>query len=151
MISIGPEQFADHDAQLLVNRYFQELAGRLPSFDEAPPPASAYQPPEGQFLVARSDGVAVGCVALRFLDTRTVEIKHIWVDSSFRGSGVGRSLLTAAEVAARDADIDRIVLDSNDVLVEALSLYRSSGYHEIAPYNENPFAERWFEKQLSHR
>jgi hypothetical protein len=32
--------------------------------------------------------------------------------------------------------------------VEALQLYRSSGYHEIARYNDNPYAQHWFEKDL---
>lgn len=28
-------------------------------------------------------------------------------------------------------------------------VYRSAGYLEVAPYNENPHAQLWFEKRLS--
>jgi len=34
-------------------------------------------------------------------------------------------------------------------LTEAISMYRSSGYREIPPYDDNPHAHHWFEKDLS--
>jgi hypothetical protein len=35
------------------------------------------------------------------------------------------------------------------VLGEALSLYRSTGWVEVEPFNDEPFADHWFEKSLS--
>jgi len=34
------------------------------------------------------------------------------------------------------------------VLVEAQAKYRREGYREIARYNDNPYAQHWFEKKL---
>jgi hypothetical protein len=35
------------------------------------------------------------------------------------------------------------------VLPEAIALYRSAGYVEVEPFNDEPFADRWFTKPLS--
>jgi hypothetical protein len=35
------------------------------------------------------------------------------------------------------------------VLVEALSLYRSAGWVEVAAFNDEPFADHWLEKALT--
>jgi hypothetical protein len=39
-------------------------------------------------------------------------------------------------------------LDTNASLSEALRLYRTAGYREIARFNDNPYAQHWFEKLL---
>ena len=31
----------------------------------------------------------------------------------------------------------------------AIALYRATGYREIAPYNDEPYAHHWFEKPLT--
>jgi len=36
-------------------------------------------------------------------------------------------------------------------LTEAIALYRSAGYREVEPFNDEPYAHHWFEKQLSGR
>jgi len=33
-------------------------------------------------------------------------------------------------------------------LVEAIAMYRSAGYVEVAAFNDDPFADHWFEKRL---
>ncbi|MEJ1231203.1 MAG: hypothetical protein WDM88_12040 [Galbitalea sp.] len=40
------------------------------------------------------------------------------------------------------------MLDTNASLTAAGSLYRSSGYAAIPPYNENPNATHWFAKRV---
>jgi hypothetical protein len=41
-----------------------------------------------------------------------------------------------------------VVLDTNGSLGEAIALYRRSGYRDIERYNDNPYAEHWFAKDL---
>jgi hypothetical protein len=41
-----------------------------------------------------------------------------------------------------------VVLDTNSSLLAAGGLYRTSGYQEIAAYNDNPNATNWFRKAL---
>ncbi len=44
-----------------------------------------------------------------------------------------------------------IRLDTNGALTAALALYRSTGYVEVAPFNDEPHADHWFEKALGER
>jgi hypothetical protein len=40
-------------------------------------------------------------------------------------------------------------LETNQRLTEAIGLYRSAGYVEVAAFNDEPYAHRWFEKRLA--
>lgn len=72
----------------------------------------------------------------------------MWVDPAVRGVGLGRRLLGHLEHAARASGRTRVVLDTNEVLVEAIAMYRRLGYRDIDPYNDNPHAHHWFEKSI---
>ena len=143
--------FSDLAADLL-NRYFDELDRRFPDgFD----PGDAvhgelhdYQSPNGVFLVAYSIDVPAGCAALRRFDDSAAEIKRMWIDPSARGRGIGRGLLSALESLARDLGYRRLCLDTSAHLHEAIALYRSSGFEQIADYNNNPEAALWFGKDI---
>jgi hypothetical protein len=37
----------------------------------------------------------------------------------------------------------------NRALSEAIALYRKSGYLEVDAFNDEPYAQHWFEKRLS--
>jgi hypothetical protein len=39
-------------------------------------------------------------------------------------------------------------LETNRALKEAIQLYRSSGYREVGPFNDERYAHHWFEKRL---
>ena len=72
----------------------------------------------------------------------------MWVAESARGLGIGRRLLVALEASAVRAGAPAARLETNGALVEAIAMYRSAGYVEVAPFNDEPFAEHWFEKPL---
>ncbi|MEL6758410.1 MAG: GNAT family N-acetyltransferase, partial [Pseudomonadota bacterium] len=65
-----------------------------------------------------------------------------------RGLGLARRLMIQAEDAARALGIDTLRLDTNSALFEAVSLYESMGWTEIAPFNDDPYPDKFFEKQL---
>ncbi len=138
-------------AQLLA-RYYEELNARFPGgFDvdrTVAAPSAELRPPSGSFLTVRLDGRAIGCGAVRKLDETTAEIKRMWIDPAVRGRGVGRRLLAALESAAARLGCRLVRLDTSSHLPEALGLYRSTGYSEILPYNDNCYAHHWLEKSL---
>lgn len=76
------------------------------------------------------------------------EVKHLWIQPRMQGRRLGRALLTELERRARAFGATEVVLDTNASLVAADNLYRSSGYDEIEPYNDNPNATHWFRKNL---
>jgi aspartate racemase len=136
----------------LLARYYEELTDRFPGgFDldrTVASPSTELCPPSGCLLIARLGGSAVGCGAVRKIDATTAEIKRMWIDPSVRGRGVGRRLLAGLESAATRLGYRLVRLDTSSHLPEALGLYHSSGYSEIAPYNDNHYAHHWFEKSL---
>jgi ribosomal protein S18 acetylase RimI-like enzyme len=73
----------------------------------------------------------------------------MWVAESARGLGLGRRLLAELENRAAEQGASAVRLETNKTLVEAISLYRSAGYVEVAPFNDEPYAHHWFEKQLN--
>ena len=138
-----------------MTEYFAELTRRFPDgFDPVNAVEEAgemFNPPRGVFMIALLGGAAIGCGAIRHLDEHTAEIKRMWVSPRSRGCGVGRRLLENLEHEAGRAGRSRIVLDTNDSLTEAISMYRAHGYVAIDKYNDNPYAERWFAKHLHGR
>jgi GNAT superfamily N-acetyltransferase len=153
-LRIAPEPPDSALARTLLGRYYEELAARFPDgpgeFEPAriTAPKPEFTPPHGVFLVARLDGQGVGCGAVRVLDAGIAEIKSMWVDPAARRLGVGRSLLATLESTAAELGCRSVRLDTAAYLTEALPLYQSAGYSEIAAYNDNPYAAHWLEKPL---
>jgi GNAT superfamily N-acetyltransferase len=110
--------------------------------------ARTLRPPYGVFLLCRSEGRPVACGGVRDLGDGVAEIKRMWVDADWRGAGLGTRVLRALEDAARGLGHRRVRLDTNATLVEAVAMYDRAGYRRIERYNDNPFAQAWFAKDL---
>ena len=95
-----------------------------------------------------SDGLPVGCVAMKGEGTGLGEIRRMWVSPAARGLGLSRRLMAVIEDKARDMGIKTLRLDTNGKLHAARRLYESSSWHEIPRYNDNIYAEHFFEKKL---
>ena len=151
-IELTPVDPRSAGAQWCLGRYFDELSSRFPEgYDHGADGATDlddFRPPQGCFLVASLFGGSVGCGGIRTLAPRTGEIKRLWVSPQVRGLGIGRRLLEALERVGRERKMRRVRLDTHESLTEARHLYRSSGYNEIAQFNDNPYAHHWFEKTL---
>jgi DNA-binding MarR family transcriptional regulator/GNAT superfamily N-acetyltransferase len=140
------------DAQHCLYRYYAELDTRFDAgFDPTvtlPVDLDEMRAPNGAFLLASLRGRPIGCGALKLHGRRPAEIKRVWVDDDARGLGVGRRLLRELEATALAEGVRTVRLDTNRALVEAIAMYRSSGYHEIDAFNAEPYAHHWFEKRL---
>ena len=136
-----------------MTQYFDELALRFPEgFDPTGAldfAATHYNPPAGAFLLASLDGQTVGCAALQFLDASTAEVKRMWVSPRVRGRGLATTLLARLEAESLAAGRSTVVLDTHGSLNEAIALYGRRGYVGIERYNDNPYAQLWFAKELS--
>jgi len=138
------------DARWCLEQYFRELAGRFETgFDPAttiPANADDLTPPAGVFVVARLGGQPIGCGALKLKERMIGEVKRMWVAADARGLAVGRRILEMLETRARDVGVRTLRLETNRTLKEAQALYRSCGYVEVEPFNDEPYAHHWFEK-----
>ncbi|WP_257168891.1 bifunctional helix-turn-helix transcriptional regulator/GNAT family N-acetyltransferase [Bradyrhizobium sp. SRS-191] len=142
----------DEQARYCLKEYYAELSRRFArGYDVAlsrDPDAVDMMAPRGAFFVALSDGLPLGCVGLKGSGGAVAEIKRLWVAPAARGLGVGRRLMDAAEQAARKLSITTLRLDTNSALGEAQQLYRKTGWTEIERFNDDPYPDLFFEKQL---
>ncbi|MGC4768434.1 GNAT family N-acetyltransferase [Micromonospora sp. DT44] len=150
----------DHpDATLLLREYMTEMVvryHRLPArpgevdaaLAEMPSDDLAY--PGGVLLLAHRGADLAGCAGLRWRP-EFAELTRVFVRPAHRGTGGGAALLAAVEAQALSAGADRIRLDTRSDLVEARALYARHGYVEIPAYSQGPYAEHWFEKELTAR
>src|SRR5438270_3848452 len=151
-VTIAPQAAASADAQYCLGEYYRELQERfdggfdpelslVPSLDE-------FAPPRGTFLLVRLNGEPVGCGGLKPISREAAYLKRMWIAPGARGLGLARGLLCSLEDNARAMGYSVVRLETNKALVEAQQLYRSAGYAEVAPFNDERYAHHWFEKRL---
>jgi len=97
-------------------------------------------------VIASRFGISLD--AVKFHVHGPSEIKRMWVAPAARGLGLGRRLLSALEQQAVTSN-PVVRLETNAALEEAIRLYRSSGYVEVSPFNDEAYADHWFEKCLT--
>jgi DNA-binding MarR family transcriptional regulator/GNAT superfamily N-acetyltransferase len=143
------------DARECLRSYFAELERRssLPFDPNVGATAKPHEirPPAGLFLVAYLRGAPIGCGALKHFAEGVSDIKRMWVAEPARGLGVGRRLLTELEARAGERGTRVVRLETSRLLTEAIALYVSAGYVEVPAFNDEPFADHWFEKRLTSR
>jgi ribosomal protein S18 acetylase RimI-like enzyme len=151
-VDIAVRDPAHDHAQHCLREYYAELDRRFSTgFDPLVTRAvdlDEVRAPAGLFLVATRRDEPIGCGALKFHGSEPAEIKRMWVAPSARGLGLGRRLLTELEARATEHGSRAVCLDTNNALTEAIALYRSHGYREVAAFNDEPYADLWFEKRL---
>ena len=142
-------------ARWCVTQYFDELDRRLErGFDPAqsiPADDDEMLPPRGAFVLATIAAEPVACGAVKAVAPGVGSLKRMWVAESARGLGLGRRILAALEQEARLLGLGTVRLETNRALVEAIRLYRTAGYVEVPAFNDDPYADHWFEKHLESR
>jgi GNAT superfamily N-acetyltransferase len=151
-LTIVGEPAVGADAQYCLREYYRELQERfdggfdpelslVPSLDE-------FAPPRGTFLLVRLNGEPVGCGGLKPNSREPAYLKRMWIAPRARGLGLARRLLSSLEDEARAMGYSVVRLETNKSLIEAQQLYRSAGYAEVEPFNNERYAHHWFEKRL---
>ncbi|MCU1439781.1 MAG: N-acetyltransferase [Rhodoglobus sp.] len=141
----------DATAHVLLAEYFAFRAQTFPApsgYRTTFPDPEQFVEPRGVFLVVEVDGTAAGCGGIRDLGGGRFEVKHLWLRPQVQGRGLGRQLLGELERRARALGATELVLDTNASLEAAGGLYRSSGFVDVEPYNDNPNATNWYSKSL---
>jgi DNA-binding MarR family transcriptional regulator len=152
-VEIRPVDPESRDARYCLAEYVGELNRRSdrgfdPSVGATALPHEV-RPPAGQFFVAYRDGEAIGCGAVKHHAGAPAEIKRMWIAPAARGLGLGRRLLEALEACALAGGARVAHIETSATLPEAIALYQSAGWIEVQPFNDEPFADHWFEKQLA--
>jgi ribosomal protein S18 acetylase RimI-like enzyme len=132
----------EHDADAL-RALFREYAAWLGPegwFSDLEAELAALPGGYDAILLARDGEEVVGCVALRRLEEGACEMKRLYVRPGGRQSGVGRALAEAIVERARLLGYRTMRLDTLPTMGAAQALYRSLGFAETDPYNDNPIS-----------
>ncbi len=130
--------FAEYRPSLGIDLSFQNFDEELANLPRG------YAPPDGCLLLAIYENQAAGCIALRRLDSKTCEMKRLYVLPEHRELGVGKRLVEVVIEEARKLGYARMRLDTLASMIQAQTLYKSLGFEEIAPYCFNPIEETIF-------
>jgi putative acetyltransferase len=95
----------------------------------------ALRAPHVTFLTALAGGRMVGIGAL-VATAPYGEVKRMWVDPAWRGRDLGRRILSAIEAAARGLGLAALRLETGIRQPEAIGLYRTYGFREIAAFGD---------------
>src|SRR3954454_2028916 len=145
LVAVDP---ASDVARWCIEEYFAELSRRSGGrFDRsAAISAEPHElvPPHGRQLVAFLHGEPAGTGVVKHHPGAPSEIKRMWIAPAARGIGLGRRLLLELEELVRQSGARVAHIETNAALTEAIALYKSAGWTEVPPFNEEPFADFWF-------
>lgn len=133
---LGTASLLDPEVQRLVEEvqaYYVTIYGGR---DDSPVDAAEFEPPRGLLVLATlgGTGVAMGAwrrrpdLADRYDGARVAEVKRMFVSPTVRHRGHARRVLAHLEATAREAGMERLVLETGTAQPEAIALYESSGY-----------------------
>ena len=92
-------------------------------------------------FVAREDGAAVACGALRRHPERTAEVKRMYTRPSHQGRGIGGRVLDAIEALARREGFARLVLETGHRHPAAWRVYERAGFSRCRAVLDYPASD----------
>ncbi len=104
-------------------------------------------------FIAREDGVAIACGALKRHGEGIGEVKRMYTVPTHQGRGLGGRILNEIENLARRDGLSRLVLETGDRHPAAWRVYERGGFHRCGPVLDYPDSS-WsvfYEKELVSR
>ena len=105
----------------------------------------------GQIFFAINDGKAIGTAAMVLVEESIFELSKMAVDPNYQGLGIGRRIVDECIKFAKYHKAQEIFLITNDKLLPALELYRSSGFELDENYDDNRYERGNTKMKLSLR
>ena len=97
--------------------------------------------PHTTLFVAREEGAAVACGALRRHPEGTAEVKRMYTRPSHQGLGIGGRVLDAIEALARREGFARLVLETGHRHPAAWRVYERAGFSRCGAVLDYPDSE----------
>lgn len=128
----GKDLIQQYAYSLNIDLAFQDFATEIETINKQ------YNKPRGALLLAYNNKIPVGCVAIRELDTKTAELKRMFVQPAYRKHKIGQKLLELIIHIAKEFNYNKIRLDTLPTMTQAQNIYRAFGFYEIPSYRFNP-------------
>ncbi|KAA3639919.1 MAG: GNAT family N-acetyltransferase [Bacteroidetes bacterium] len=141
---IGKNLFQAYAKALGIDLAFQNFESELNNL------RAQYHEPDGiLFIIFSQENRPIGCVGIRKLDNNICELKRMYLEAPFRGTGIGKQMMEESIKAARKLGYEKIRLDTLATMKPAINLYKKYDFYEIESYRFNPIdGAIYFEKEL---
>lgn len=90
-------------------------------------------------LIAYIDDFPVGCSGLKKYSKKDIEIKRVWVEPKYRAHHIATHMMEIIERKAKQLGFQRTILQTREIMADAVRLYIKLGYYRIdnyPPYHE---------------
>lgn len=94
--------------------------------------------PDTTVFIARDEGKAVACGALRRHEDGIGEVKRMYTRPSHQGQGLGGRILAEVETLARRKGLTRLVLETGDRHAAAWRVYERGGFNRCGAVLDYP-------------
>jgi putative acetyltransferase len=149
-ISVVAETPLQDDVRVLVAELNATLLELTPSEFVSHLTVEQMAGPDTTVFIARDDGVAVACGALKHHDGGIGEVKRMYTRPLHRGRKIGAMIVERIEALARAEGLKRLVLDTGDRHPAAWTVYERAGFTRCGPVLDYPDS-KWsvfYEKTL---
>ena len=91
-----------------------------------------------------------GCGAIKEYEPGVMEVKRMFVPPAARGKGLASVVLKELESWAFELGYKKCILETGDIMPDAIALYKKNGYQSIPNYGQyvNVASSVCFEKRL---
>ena len=76
----------------------------------------------------------VACSGLKRYSDTDVEIKRVWVEPDYRGNHIAKNMMQYLEEKAKQLGFSRMILQTREIMPDAVMLYTSLNYYIINNY-----------------
>jgi putative acetyltransferase len=140
-ISVAVEHPLQDDVRLLIAELNATLLALTPPEFCFHMTTEQMAEPHTTLFVAREDGAAVACGALRRHPECTGEVKRMYTRPSHQGRGIGGCVLDAIEALARREGLCRLVLETGHRHPAAWRVYERAGFSRCGAVLDYPNSE----------
>jgi putative acetyltransferase len=150
-ITVKPEAPLQDDVRKLIGELNENLLALTPPEFCYHMTAEQMAQPDTTVFLARDDGTAVACGALRRHADRTGEVKRMYTRPSHQGRGIGGRILAEIEALVHKEGSKRLVLETGDRHPAAWRVYERAGFvrcGRVLDYPDSPHSV-FYEKAVA--
>lgn len=133
-LSITKENINSIEAKELIKELSSELRKITGNTGKGSFENSDIDNPRSIFIVARENGNAIGCGALREISNEIAEIKRVYARK--KSSGIGKKILIYLEEQAQEFGYKKIILETRKCNEIAVNFYLKNDYKVISNYGK---------------
>ena len=137
-LSISSESPLQDDVRVLVAELNATLLELTPPEFVYHMTAEQMAQPDTTVFIARDDGRAVACGALKRHADGIGEVKRMYTRPSHRGRKIGAMIVAEVEALARREGFTRLVLETGDRHPAAWTVYERAGFTRCGPVLDYP-------------